>query len=342
MQIKKLIRTTTGFLARPWPVHALVAATRQQLILPFYHTVSDERLPHLAHLLHIRNVKTFRKDLDFLLRHFEPVDAATLVNMAATRIPLRKPAFHLSFDDGLKEVYTIVAPLLKEKGIPATFFVNSGFIGNRDIFYRFKVSLLLERMPEITKKVRKSVTTLLDQRKIFAHTLAGRLKSISYADRDVLEIIASLMDFSFRDYIARHPIYIDEAEIRQLLAQGFTIGAHSHDHPEFREISPEAQMSQVKESLNFMKDHFGISRRLFSFPFSDQDVTRSFFDRLYLPEGEVELSFGISGLKQEEQPRHLHRIPMETGLSSAAQLVKGEYLYYLLKAPFKQNIITRH
>lgn len=342
MAVRDLIRETTGVLAAPWPVKALVAATRQPLILPFYHSVSDERAPHLANVLQIRNVRTFRADLGFFLRHYEPVDAATLVKITDTTLPLRKPAFHLSFDDGLKEIVTLVAPILREKGIPATFFLNTGFIGNRDLFYRFKVSILLERIPGITEIVSKAVNALLDQRKIMGPTLHHRLLSVSYSHRDVLEEMASLMDFSFREYLAGHPVYLDENDIRNLLAQGFTIGAHSHDHPGFREISTEEQLLQVKTSTKILKENFGISQLFFSFPFSDEKVSKSFFEMLYPPGGDVELSFGISGLKKEEQPRHFHRIPMETGDSSAMRIVKGEYLYYLLKMPFCKNKITRN
>ena len=50
----------------------------------------------------------------------------------------------LSFDDGLREVYTIIAPILKERGLPATFFITTDFIDNKKLFYRNKASLLIE------------------------------------------------------------------------------------------------------------------------------------------------------------------------------------------------------
>jgi hypothetical protein len=55
----------------------------------------------------------------------------------------------------------------------------------------------------------------------------------------------------------------------------------------------------------------------------------------------VDLSFGISGMKNESVPFHLHRIPMETGNDSAQQIITGEYLYYLAKSVFRKNNIRR-
>ncbi len=145
-EINRLIRKTTGVMAMPMPVSTLISLTGRKLILPFYHAVSNQRIPHLANVLNTRDTQTFKKDLEFFLRHFEPVGADTLVHIATGEVPLKKPSFHLTFDDGLKEVITVIAPILKEKGIPATFFVNTGFIGNRDLFYRFKASLLIEKL----------------------------------------------------------------------------------------------------------------------------------------------------------------------------------------------------
>ncbi len=172
-------------------------------------------------------------------------------------------------------------------------------------------------------------------------TLKEMLLKVGYAHRELLDEVASLMQFSIKEYLASHEVYLDMEEIRQLLSMGFTIGAHSHDHPEFRQVSPEEQLRQATESIRFLKENFNISPCLFSFPFSDEEVPKSLFDKLYPPEGGIDLTFGISGLKGEEFPGHLHRIPMETGADSASRIIKGEYLYYLLKAPFNKNLIIR-
>lgn len=54
----------------------------------------------------------------------------------------------MSFDDGLKECAETIAPLLLKKGIPATFFVNPGFVDNQRLFHKYKASLILGRLIE--------------------------------------------------------------------------------------------------------------------------------------------------------------------------------------------------
>jgi len=44
-------------------------------VAPFYHVVSDEPLPHVEQLYNIKTIQQFKDDLDFLLKHFKPIDS---------------------------------------------------------------------------------------------------------------------------------------------------------------------------------------------------------------------------------------------------------------------------
>ncbi len=107
------------------------------MIFPYYHTVSDVRLNHIRNIFPYRTVSRFKQDMETLLRHFRPASLDELVAWQKDPSSMCEPHFFLSFDDGLREVYEIVAPLLKKMGIPATFFLNTDFIDNRDLFYRY-------------------------------------------------------------------------------------------------------------------------------------------------------------------------------------------------------------
>ena len=127
------------------PISLLVSLTKKKIIVPFYHTVAEQPLPHIKHLYRMKTVEEFQKDLDFLLRYFEPIDVETLYHLHIHKTVPKKPVFHLTFDDGMKEIYEIVASILLKKGIPATFFINSGFVDNKALFYRHRESLEKER-----------------------------------------------------------------------------------------------------------------------------------------------------------------------------------------------------
>jgi len=341
MLIRKLFR----FLSRPVtcvvPLEKLISLSGQKRILPFYHSISDQPLPHLKQVLKIRNSETFGQDLDFLLTHYEPVDARQLLDGVNGKRALSRPHFHLTFDDGLKECITVIAPILKRKGIPATFFINTGFIGNKELFFRYKASLLADKTPTLSPLQEKEIHQIMDARQLPPGNTHKRLLSVAYAQKDILEDIAGIMEIDFKGYATKQEVYMSHEDIETLQKSGFTIGSHGIDHPLFRTVSEKEQQRQVRSSMEFLKENFAVSPLLFSFPFSDEGVSADFFNHLYLPEGMTELSFGISGLKKETFPFHLHRISMETGSDSARHILYGEYLWYISKSVFGKNTIRR-
>ena len=94
------------------------------------------------------------------------------------------------------------------------------------------------------------------------------------------------------------------------------------------------------DCLNILKRDFGITQKLFAFPFTDHGVTKAFFENIF-SDGKVDFSFGGAGIKKDIHPRQLQRIPMEGWNASAEQILKSEYLYYLLRAPLGKNATVR-
>jgi len=140
------------------PTKLLIKLSGKKIIYPFYHIISDNPPPHIKHLYPIRSVKQFEKDLDFLQKYFTASEFDSGNN---------KPQFILSFDDGLSEVYDIVAPILKRRNIPAIFFVNSAFVDNKDIFKNYIFSLKQENPETDYKKYLTNKKPYLTSEQIF-------------------------------------------------------------------------------------------------------------------------------------------------------------------------------
>ena len=115
----------------------LAKMAKRYVICPYYHTVSDTPLPHLHSLYKPRSINEFKADLDWLLAHYKPIKWSDIDYYEQTK----QPAFCLTFDDGFKEFYTIVAPILIEKRIPCVCFLNSAFLDNQAMLERCKKAL---------------------------------------------------------------------------------------------------------------------------------------------------------------------------------------------------------
>ncbi|MDQ1729375.1 MAG: hypothetical protein QOD33_1500 [Pyrinomonadaceae bacterium] len=100
---------------------------RKQVTILCYHSVTErqEATPNDPHKLHLP-VETFRQHLDFLQAHYQIISLAEYVKARREHTALPDNAVVLTFDDGVRNFLTVVAPLLLKKGIPATSFLVTG------------------------------------------------------------------------------------------------------------------------------------------------------------------------------------------------------------------------
>ena len=296
-----------------YSLEGVARKTKQHLILPFYHLVSDNTPKHVEHLYTARSITRFKDDLDFLLQHYKSISLKELIAINKSGEAITENCFHLTFDDGLQEFYTVVAPILKERGVHATVFLNSAFIDNKDLFYRFKASILFEVLRD------------------------NKLLKLKYSERDVLDGLANEIDMDFKKILKNEHPYLTSVQIRELIGDGFTFGAHSKDHPLYKELDLAEQLSQTQESVERVKALFNLDYSVFSFPFTDDDVRQELFNKIA---EFTDLTFGCAGIKEDSAKNHLQRIPMETS-KSGKEIIKTEYLYCLIKQKAGKNKIIR-
>lgn len=339
-----LFKNFLGIFFSIVPVKLLIRLTGQRIVLPFYHAVSDESLPHIKHLYSIRSVKKFTEDLDFFLRYYIPVSLSELPELLKGAGKVNKPVMALSFDDGLKEVHEIIAPILRRKGIPAAIFVNTAFVDNRDLFYKYKASLIIDRLDNINhpENLYEIINARLGSTIRSKPAMIRKILSISYEQKKMLDSIAELLDINFETFLKIRKPYLTIHQVQELLKQGFEVGAHSLDHPMYSSLNLDEQLRQTNESMKWIKGTFSVDHRYFSFPFIDDGVTAEFFNTIYNKDNRlIDLSFGSAGLKTENYPFHLQRIPMEKSTLGARYFIRGEYLYYIGKSLVGKNVVVR-
>jgi peptidoglycan/xylan/chitin deacetylase (PgdA/CDA1 family) len=76
----------------------------------------------------------FRADLNYLRRRYECITLAELCDRFRRSVPITRRCVVITFDDGYRDNYTEAMPELIDAGVPATFFVATGFIGTARVF----------------------------------------------------------------------------------------------------------------------------------------------------------------------------------------------------------------
>lgn len=82
-----------------------------------------------CHYVFDDQVELFKTTLIKLIKIGSFIDTETCIGMLEGKIPIEGRYFHLSFDDGFRNIYKNALPILRELHIPAIVYVPTAFIG---------------------------------------------------------------------------------------------------------------------------------------------------------------------------------------------------------------------
>ena len=149
-------------------------------LIPYYHLVSNERIIHVCHLHSYKNEMQLIDDVEFLCSRYQPLSFDDLIDHVRHGKKLKNGSFLFTFDDGYSQMYSVVAPILTKKGIPAVFFLNTDFIDNKGLCYLNKASIIIEFIisnENYFYNIRKNLHPFLN---VPFHEVPKRILSIRY------------------------------------------------------------------------------------------------------------------------------------------------------------------
>jgi peptidoglycan/xylan/chitin deacetylase (PgdA/CDA1 family) len=275
------------------------------VLLPYYHMVSDVPVPHFDHVFpHYPNVRQFEAHIDLFLRRCVPVDLKSIVDHLDGVRPLPDRAFHLSFDDGYREMHDVVMPILRRKGVTATFFLNTVSLDNRKFMFYNKMSAAMDRLRP-------------------GDPLRAQIARLAFGDDASLDTLCREAGLDDADYLARAAPYLSDVQVRTMMSPGFTIGSHSIDHAPFAALPLEQQLRETLDCQAELNRRFAPDHAAFAFPGGDGGVSKEFFRAL---EGKIAVTFAGSHGFAEDEPRHLQRMSFETTDMSDARTILADRL----------------
>ena len=297
--------------------------------LPFYHLVTDEIPRHIKFLYKPFGTVAFEKHLDFYLKHYKPVEQIPDFN--------KNGYFLLSFDDGLREIYDIVVPILKRKGVRAVIFVNSEFVDNRDLMFRYKASLLVDRLinKSLTSAEKQFLITAFKSHGLNFSDIKRSILNIDFLHRAIIDNLLENFEIDIPQYLREQKPYMTLNQLKSLEKYGFWIGMHSASHPDFKQLTVDEQLSEINAGLEWHRTNFPNQPNYFAFPFSDDGLKKTFiesFGDLGIPN-----SFGTAGIKKDICRNHYQRFPVEDYSGSINKIVRGELAYQLMLRIFGKN-----
>ena len=251
-----------------------------------YHFVrpASMRFPRFARL----DPAAFREQLRYIRRHYRPIllsDVASSIE-GSTELPAR-PAV-LTFDDGYRDHYTTVFPLLAEHGMSATFFPARSSLLDRRVLGANKVQFILAAAGDtesIVEAIDRAIETSSTSETGRVAEYRGRwwapsrfdTAAVVYAKRMLQHglpehVRTPLLDSLFRRYVTEdeaafaEELYLTVDEARQMHASGMEFGGHGDQHVPLPALGPEAKAREIDGAIETL-DASGAPRARFAYSY---------------------------------------------------------------------------
>lgn len=228
-------------------------AKKGNLTVLFFHRVFAETDPLMPGEPTARSFDTM---LGWLQTQFKllPLTEAVTRSAAGTLPPA---AAAITFDDGYRDNHDVAAPLLKRRGIPATFFIASGFLDG-GLMWNDGIAEAIRRTTQSHLHFPEwDLPTLplanWPSRSHAVATLLQKLKYLPPTERDAA--VRSVQKASRTS--PPTDLMMSTEQVRSLHLQGFEIGGHTRHHPiltALPDTDAEREISQGRADLQACTD----------------------------------------------------------------------------------------
>ncbi len=237
------------------------------------------------------SVDGFRRQMQLLGRRFHPMSLGQVV--AALEAGQQPPAqaVVVTFDDGYDDNHRFAFPILRELGIPATFFVSTGHIDSGLPYaYDWLVHMILctqaRELAIPALGLAEPLPIERRARRLLAQRVLDRLKALDVAAQEAC--IARLEAAWGMPRVAGHPDCrpMGWAQLREMHAAGFEIGSHGVHHRMLAKL-PRAELeAELRESRTALERELGTPATTISYPVGgvgafDDEVVRATRDAGY-------------------------------------------------------------
>lgn len=235
---------------------------KARLTVVLYHRVlsgADALLPAEP------DAALFDAQMDQLSRvfHILPLSEA-LDKVRRGTLPAR--ALSITFDDGYRDNLEVAVPILRRRGLVATFFVATGFLNGGRMMH----DTVIETVRRLPAQKLDLDWIGLGQRHIddTASRLAligdfvSRVKYLPFVQRrDTCERFGSLSPSALPA-----DLMMTSSQVQLLQRAGMHVGGHTHDHPILAKSDVNEAWQQITRNREELAGLLGTAPRLFAYP----------------------------------------------------------------------------
>lgn len=215
----------------------------------------------------------FRQQITQMCGKGTAVSMQDIVDATNRNEPLPPYAFSVTFDDGFENNYSVAAPVLDEAGVPAMYYITTGFIESNNTSWIDQIEFAFEKVSSFTfqnpydanqsfvcDSPESKITALTEIRKFVKQS--SSINSVEFAQKSLEQL--KIEDIEIDPHLDQKMSWQQAAELdRHAL---FTIGGHTHTHPILSFLSPDELQDELDTSLSLLQKHLQRDIPHYSYP----------------------------------------------------------------------------
>jgi peptidoglycan/xylan/chitin deacetylase (PgdA/CDA1 family) len=256
-----------------------IARGRPSLVVLTYHRIALPSADRFYDPVISATPEFFRAQVDWLCNRVRLLTLDELVEQVESGSPWREPVMLLTFDDGYRDNFDVAAPILRERSIPATFFVPTAFLDSPRLPWWDHVAYVIKHT---------QVQQLIVERDDDGHVPALEidLQAMSRTAA-IMTIIRAFLDDTIADerpFLNRlaeralvdidserlgRELFMNWEQVRQLAdsSAGLTVGSHAHSHRKLAGLDADAQYHELASSRQILEGRLGRPVKALAYPY---------------------------------------------------------------------------
>ncbi|HKI17057.1 MAG TPA: polysaccharide deacetylase family protein [Isosphaeraceae bacterium] len=257
------------------------AAWRPGLVVLTYHRIAQPGADRFYDPVISATPESFRAQVEWLRGHVRLLTLTELVAQVESGSPWHEPAALLTFDDGYRDNFDVAVPILRERNIPATFFISTAFLESPrlpwwdHVAYVIKQTqmqrLTLERNPGGGSGVPPLVIDLeTTSRTVVIMTIVRAFLDDTIADEQwFLKQLSGRAEVDVDHDGLGRALFMTWDQVRALADSGtaLTVGSHAHGHHKLAALADEAQRNELAGSKRILEDRLGREVMALAYPY---------------------------------------------------------------------------
>ncbi len=245
-----------------------VAAPWEGVLILNYHRIGNKNNSLLDRNLWSATDEDFDAQMGMIAKNFQVVgldDLELVLHSRSGRFVM------VTFDDGYLDNYTNAYPILKAHGVPATFFITTGFLDVPKIPWWDEIAWIVRTSPLEALDVNPWTTTPVPFDEPHREGAINRLLTVykrlpgTETEAYVNFLAESLKTGRSPAQIAKK-LWMTWDMIREMKQNGMSFGGHTVNHPVLANLPADQQDEEIRECRRRLIEELGEPIEAFSYP----------------------------------------------------------------------------